>query len=104
MRLVPAGDPPHRGGPAGLRRDRLAMLRLAVREFPGLVVDRREIERAGKSYTVLTLEELRARTRARPLLLLAGADAFRGLADLASLARDLPRSRTWSSSRARASR
>ena len=42
--------------------DRLAMLRArASREFPGLVVDAREIARGGKSYTVLTLEELRAR-------------------------------------------
>ena len=79
VRLLPAGDPPHRGGPAASAEDRLAMLRLAVREFPGLVVDDREIERAGKSYTVLTLEELRREHAQRPLLLLTGADAFRGL-------------------------
>lgn len=55
------------------------MLELAIREFPGLVVDAREIERAGKSYTVDTLAALRADRPATPLALLVGADAFRGL-------------------------
>ena len=78
VRLVPAGDPPHRGGPQASARDRLAMLTLAAREFAGLVVDDREIERAGKSYTVLTLEALRREDASRPLLLIVGADAFLG--------------------------
>jgi nicotinate-nucleotide adenylyltransferase len=42
-------------------------------------VDERELQRGGKSYTVLTLEELRREHPQRPLLLLVGADAFRGL-------------------------
>ena len=79
VRLVPAGDPPHRAGPAATAADRLAMLQLAVSEFPGTVVDQRELDRPGKSYTVLTLEELRREFPHRPLLLLVGADAFRGL-------------------------
>ena len=78
VRLVPAGDPPHRVGPAASGRDRLAMLRLAVADRPGLVVDPREVMRPGKSFTVLTLEELRQESPTRPLLLLAGADAFVG--------------------------
>jgi nicotinate-nucleotide adenylyltransferase len=49
-----------------------------VADRPGLVVDPREVGRAGKSYTVLTLEELRQESPARPLLLLVGADAFLG--------------------------
>ena len=55
------------------------MLELAVREFPGLVVDTREIDRGGKSYTVDTLAALRQEMPDRPLALLVGADAFRGL-------------------------
>lgn len=78
VRLVPAGDPPHRGGPQASAADRLAMLRLAVAEFPALTIDDREIERAGKSYTVLTLEALRHERPQRPLLLLVGRDAFHG--------------------------
>lgn len=79
VRLVPAGDPPHRAGPQASAADRLAMLRLAVQEFPELRVDARELARTGKSYTVLTLEELRAEDARRPILLLLGADAFHGL-------------------------
>jgi len=56
------------------------MLELAVREFPGLVVDTREIARGGKSYTVDTLAALRAERPRTPLLLLMGADQFRSLA------------------------
>ena len=55
------------------------MLELALIEFPQLSLDRREIERGGKSYTVDTLADLRTEMRARPLALLAGADAFLGL-------------------------
>jgi len=79
VRLIPAGDPPHRGGPAASAADRLTMLKLAIAGFPGLALDDREIEREGKSYTVLTLEELRRESPQRPLLLLVGADAFLGL-------------------------
>ena len=36
VRLVPAGDPPHRGGPAASGRDRVAMLELAMQAIrPG---------------------------------------------------------------------
>jgi len=79
VRLVPAADPPHRDSPTASAADRLAMLELAVAEFPGLVVDDRELRRAGKSYTVLTLQELRTEFPGSPILVLLGADAFRGL-------------------------
>jgi nicotinate-nucleotide adenylyltransferase len=79
VRLVPSADPPHRDRPTASAADRLAMLGLAVAEFPGLVVDDRELRRAGKSYTVLTLEELRREFPGSPILVLLGADAFRGL-------------------------
>jgi nicotinate-nucleotide adenylyltransferase len=79
VRLVPAGDPPHRAGPVASAADRLAMLQIAVAVFPGLTVDDRELRRPGRSYTVLTLEDLRSEFPGRPLLLLLGADAFRGL-------------------------
>jgi nicotinate-nucleotide adenylyltransferase len=78
LRLVPAKDPPHRDEQASAA-DRMRMLELAVAEFPHLRIDRQEIERAGKSYTVLTLEALRAQFPLRPLGLLIGADAVLGL-------------------------
>ena len=79
VRLVPAADPPHRAPPHASARDRIAMLELGVREFPGLVVDTREIARGGKSYTVDTLTDLRAELPQTPLLLVLGADQFRSL-------------------------
>ncbi|MEO8487188.1 MAG: nicotinate-nucleotide adenylyltransferase [Betaproteobacteria bacterium] len=79
VRLVPAADPPHRPPPGASAMHRLAMLELAIRDHPGLVVDGREMRRTGKSYTILTLEELRAEAPPRPLVLILGADAFRGL-------------------------
>jgi nicotinate-nucleotide adenylyltransferase len=79
VRLIPAGDPPHRAAPVASAAHRLAMVRLAVDGYPGLEVDDREIDRPGRSYTVLTLEELRAEDPQRPLALIVGADAFLGL-------------------------
>jgi len=79
VRLVPAGDPPHRPPPGASAAHRLAMLRLAIERHPGLAIDDRELRRRGKSYTALTLDELRAEDPVRPLILILGADAFRGL-------------------------
>ena len=79
VRLVPSALPPHREPARASAADRLAMLELAVRDFAGLVVDAREIARGGRSYTVETLESLRREHPEAPLVLLVGADAFRGL-------------------------
>jgi nicotinate-nucleotide adenylyltransferase len=79
VRLVPAGDPPHRAVPVASAGDRLAMCELAVAEYRDFCVDAREINRSGRSYTVVTLEELRAEEPQRPLALIMGADAFMGL-------------------------
>ena len=79
VRMLPASDPPHRPRPGASAGDRLAMLELAIARRRGLVLDDRELKRQGKSYTVLTLEELRRENRHGPLVLILGADAFRGL-------------------------
>ena len=79
VRLMPAGDPPHRSAPIASTANRVAMVELAVAGIPGLEVDLREIRRKGPSYTVVTLEELRQEDRTRPLALIVGADAFLGL-------------------------
>lgn len=78
--MIPAGVPPHRASPVASPAQRLEMTRLACAEFPGLVADGREVERAGPSYTVDTLESLHEQDRGRPLALLLGVDAFMGLA------------------------
>lgn len=80
VRLVPAGQPPHRIPPVASPAHRLAMTRLGCAEFPGLAVDDREILRQGPSYTVDTLQSFRHENPDMPLALLLGADAARGLA------------------------
>lgn len=79
VRVVPAGDPPHRAAPVATAAHRLEMVELAIAGCAGLEVDAREIRRPGRSYTVITLEELRAEMPERNLALIMGADAFLGL-------------------------
>jgi nicotinate-nucleotide adenylyltransferase len=79
LKMIPAGDPPHRAKPVGSAADRLAMLRLAVASCPGLSVDDRETRRAGPSYMVDTLEQLREEAGERSILLLVGQDAANAL-------------------------
>lgn len=77
--FVPAGDPPHRSAPLADAETRFAMVRAAIEGNPGFVVDDRELRRAGPSYTVLTLEELRAERGPQPLALIMGLDAYAGI-------------------------
>jgi len=80
LRFLPAGVPPHRPTPAVPAEHRAAMVALAIADIPGFCLDRRELERPGPSYTVDTLEALRAELGGTvPLALLLGADAFAGL-------------------------
>jgi nicotinate-nucleotide adenylyltransferase len=79
VRFLPTGDPPHREAPLAAAALRLEMVRAAVAGEPVFVVDDREIRRAGRSYTVDTLSELRAELPGRSLCLLVGMDAFLGM-------------------------
>ncbi len=79
LRFVPAGDPPHRAPPRVDAARRLELVRAAVAGQPHFVVDDREVRRAGPSFTVLTLSELRAEFPDSPLFLIVGMDAFAGL-------------------------
>jgi len=79
LHLVPAAVPPHRPAPLASAAQRLAMLQLACSGSPGWVVDDRELKRAGPSYTVDTLLELRAAYAGTPLCLVLGQDAALGL-------------------------
>ena len=79
VRFVPAGSPPLRDSPLADAGLRLAMVRAAIDGQPGFVVDDREVRRAGPSYTVLTLGELRREYPDRSLCLIVGMDAFLGL-------------------------
>ena len=75
--LLPAGDPPHKADTHANAEQRAMLLDLAVAGEAGLRVDRRELRRAGPSYTVETLLELRAELGPQvPLAWLIGADSL----------------------------
>ena len=76
---LPAGEPPHRPPPAASAAHRLAMLQLALADEPQSVIDPRELDRSGPSYTVLSLGELKAEYPDQPLCLALGLDAALGL-------------------------
>jgi nicotinate-nucleotide adenylyltransferase len=79
VHLMPASVPPHRTPPVATAAQRVALLRVALRGQSRLLLDARELERVGPSWTVDTLRGLRTEQGARPLVLLLGADAFAGL-------------------------
>lgn len=73
--FVPAGAPPHK--PASMLApadDRFAMVLLATSDHPGFEVTDLELRRAGPSYTVDTLEALRA--GGDELFLVIGSETF----------------------------
>ncbi len=75
--LVPSADPPHRSEPGASAEQRAAMLELAVAGDSRLGIDRRELLRDGRSYTVDTLRQVRAEIGAQaPLIWVLGADSI----------------------------
>jgi nicotinate-nucleotide adenylyltransferase len=81
LRLVPTGLPWQKDRVATPAEDRVAMLRLAVAREPGWIVDTREVERDGPSYTIDTLESLRAELGPEcALVMIIGSDQLRNLA------------------------
>ncbi len=91
--FVPAGAPPHKAGVAITAREhRLAMVELAIAGNDRFVVDRIELDRPGPSYTVDTLEALRAARHGEvvgDLVLIVSAEAFRAFMTWRSPARIL---------------
>lgn len=80
VRIIPAGQPPHRTAPRTPARHRLEMARLAIAGNPRFKLDEREVLQARASYTVDTLSALRTELgKQQPIWLLMGADAFLGL-------------------------
>ncbi len=90
--IVPTGKPSHKTRTLTPAPHRLAMCTLAFADVAQAMVDPREIERNGPSYTVDTLESLHREQPGVQLYLLIGQDQARTLqhwhrpADLARLA------------------
>jgi nicotinate-nucleotide adenylyltransferase len=74
--FIPAAVPPHKPARSiSPGEARAEMLEVAIAGHPHFKVDRRDLERAGLSYTVDTLAEIRAEDPMRELFLLLGADS-----------------------------
>ncbi len=85
LRFIPCGDPPHRGETYANAENRLEMVKVAVAGQAGFVVDDRELQRDGPSYSIDTLISLREEFSQCSLGLILGMDAFL----------DLPRWHRW---------
>jgi nicotinate-nucleotide adenylyltransferase len=79
VRLIPSGTPPHRDRPQFSAAQRLHLCELAAQGNPRFAVDAREVNKTTASYTIETLQSLRAEKPHFPLVLILGADAFLGL-------------------------
>lgn len=77
--FVPAAEPPHKRGPLTPAALRLEMLRAALAGADGFGVSDVELRRAGPSYSVDTLRQLRETFPAARLHFIIGADQFREL-------------------------
>lgn len=79
VRFMPCGSPPHRSESIAHADLRLEMVRVAINGQAGFVVDDRELQRDGPSYSVDTLAALREEFPNQSLGLIIGMDAFLGL-------------------------
>ncbi len=79
VRFVPSANPPHRAPHIASGEQRCAMLDAALRDIHWCSIDTRELHREGPSWSVLTLEELRAEAKDRSLCMILGMDAFLSL-------------------------
>ena len=79
--LLPNNVPPHRPQPEASAQPRVEMLRCAIATRPLFDIDTRELERDTPSWTVATLEALRAERGAeQPLGFIIGQDSLLTLA------------------------
>ena len=76
LHVIPTGQAWHKARTLSAAEHRLAMARLAFQNVPRVVVDDREIKRAGPTFTVDTLQALQAENPGAQLYLVMGADQF----------------------------
>ncbi len=79
VQFMPCALPVHRDQPHASAQQRCTMIDMVLAEHPGLVLNTLEIDRAGPSYTIDSLRQIR-RQGDEPLVLLLGTDAFNGFA------------------------
>lgn len=77
--IIPTGQAWHKARTLSAAEHRLAMARLAFAGLDHVVVDERELQRAGPSFTIDTLEALQAENPGAQLYLIIGNDQFAAL-------------------------
>ena len=74
--LLPCYEPVHKNSLHYSSMQRLEMLSLAIKEFPSLEIDTREIDRGGSSYMIKTLAEIVKEFKDSTICLIIGMDSF----------------------------
>ena len=74
--LLPCFEPVHKNSLHYSSIERLEMLSLAIKEFPSLEIDTREIDRGGSSFMIDTLIELLEEFKENNICLIIGMDSF----------------------------
>jgi len=80
LKILPTGHAWHKSRALTAAEHRFAMAKLAFAALPQAQVDRRELLRAGPTYTIDTLVQLRAENYGCQLFLIIGSDQARALA------------------------
>lgn len=76
LHVIPTGQAWHKPRTLSAPEHRLTMARLAFGDMPRVLVDDREIKRAGPTFTIDTLQALQAENPGAQLYLMMGADQF----------------------------
>lgn len=79
LRLFPTGQAWHKARPLSHSVHRVAMTRLAFADLPQVLVDEREVARAGPTYTIDTLQQVQREYPCATLYLILGEDQFMAL-------------------------
>jgi len=79
MRMMICSQPPHREHPGVTALQRKAMLELATAGDSDLILDTREMDRSGLSYSIDTLVSLRSDFPDDALFMVIGSDSFQSL-------------------------
>lgn len=79
LHIIPTGQAWHKRRALSAPAHRLAMARLAFAGLDRVVVDERELQRAGPSYTIDTLEALQTENPGAQIYLVIGDDQFAAL-------------------------
>lgn len=76
LQLIPNHVPPHKSGPDVSAQHRLEMVRLATKKQPNFRVNALELEQDSPSYSIYTLQKLRACYPNDALFFMMGMDSF----------------------------